>query len=86
MLQETVASEQQARSKAEAELAALQESARLDFERIGALSEENAELKVFLFARCLCNRVLQRNISAWAVYPSFMPALELAWMIPVFLM
>jgi len=45
-LQETIASEQQARNKAESQLKTLQENAHLDFERIGALSEENAELKV----------------------------------------
>ena len=45
-LQETIALEQQAKTKAESELVTLQESARLDFERIGALSEENAGLKV----------------------------------------
>ena len=45
-IQEAKTSEQQARSKAEFELKALQDSARLDFERIGALSEENTELKV----------------------------------------
>lgn len=45
-MQEEQTTEQQARSRAESELKALQESARLDFERIGALSEENTELKV----------------------------------------
>ena len=45
-LQEAAASEQQARSEAESQLKAVRESAQLDFERIGALSEENAKLQV----------------------------------------
>ena len=48
LLQEANGAEQQARGKAEAQLKTLQENARLDFERIGVLSEENAELKVML--------------------------------------
>lgn len=46
VLQEAYAAEAQARSKAESQLKTLQENARLDFERIGVLSEENTELKV----------------------------------------
>lgn len=49
LLQEANGAEQQARGKAEAQLKTLQENARLDFERIGVLSEENAELKVMIF-------------------------------------
>jgi hypothetical protein len=38
--------ELQARGKAEAQLRTLEENAQLDIERIGVLSEENADLKV----------------------------------------
>ncbi len=46
MLQEAHAADQQSRSGVESQLKALQESARLDLERIDALSEENSVLKV----------------------------------------
>ena len=57
LAQEAVTSEQQARSEAESQLKALQESARLDFERIGALSEQNAELQVCAGAWPLWNTI-----------------------------
>ena len=53
LLQEANSAEQQARGKAEAQLKTLQENARLDFERIGVLSEENAELKVMVSPHAL---------------------------------
>ena len=64
MLQEAVTLEQQARSEAESQLKALQESARLDFERIGALSEENAHLQVCSNSNLwsLCSVSHMRNV------------------------
>ena len=53
LLQEANGAEQQARGKAETQLKTLQENAWLDFERIGVLSEENAELKVMIFPHAL---------------------------------
>ena len=46
MLQEVHAADQQSRSDVESQLKAMQESARLDLERVNALSEENVMLKV----------------------------------------
>ena len=46
MLQEAHAADQESRSGVESQLKALQESARVDSERINALVEENSTLEV----------------------------------------